>query len=256
MIPDPIIYEQYEGQISHDLLPIKRRKPKFLAWFLSILSPLQWCHDLIFNDYANGVTEPLWVSGTAYVYLDRVIYIDNAVYELQNTAGITSVVTPNLDTDNWIKVLDSFIGVRERARYTSNKLLLEYALNRYFMVSPFSAIEWGVTWSGGVPTAQTAPPDAQIYISNTRNSISNFWLSNGAPTSLTSFMSNGAQRFFLGNSYAAYSIFTFTIFIPTAVYAQIQANQVIGSGITAEQVIRSFADKFVQGGKLYQVIQY
>ena len=257
MIPNPLIYNQDEGQISNDLLPIHRRKPKFLAWFLTLLKPLQWEHDLIFNDYANGVSYPLWVTSTAYTYGTRRQYIDNAVYELQNVAGLTSSVPPNLDTVNWTKILDVFIGVRERARYNGTKLLLEYALNRYFMVTPFSHIEWGVTWAGGIPTAQTTPPYTQIYISNTYHAISNFWLSNGSPGSLTSFMNNLSifQQYFLGNAYAVYNPSSFTIFVPTAVYAQIQANQVV-SGVTAESVIRAFADNYVQAGKLYTIVTY
>lgn len=257
MIPDPIIYDQNEGQISHDLLPINRRKPKFLSWFLTLLKSLQWDHDLIFTDYAYGVMFPLWDGSVTYVYGDRVIYIDNAVYEMQNTAGLISAVSPNLDNTNWTKILDIFIGVRERARYNGDKLILEFALNRYFMVSPFSAMEWGVSWSGGVPTAESTPPYTQIYISNTNNAASNFWLSDGGVGALTSYMSAGfGQKYFLGNSYSTYSPFAFNIYVPTAVYAQIEANQVPGSGITGEDVIRSVADKYVQAGKLYSVIQY
>ena len=257
MIPNPLIYNQNEGQISNDLLPIHRRKPIFLAWFKTLLQPLQWEHDLIFNDYANGVTYPLWVTATPYTYGTRIQYIDNAIYELQNVAGLTSSVPPNLDTTNWTKILDSFIGVRERARYNGTKLLLEYALNRYFMVTPFSTIEWGVLWVAGHPVAQTTPPYTQIYISNVAHSISNFWLSDGGAGSLTSYMNTNSifQRYFIGNAYATYSPYSFTIYVPTAVYAQIQANQVV-AGVTAEDVIRAFADKYVQAGKLYQIIQY
>ena len=257
MIPNPLIYNQNEGQISNDLLPIHRRKPKFLAWFLTLLKPLQWEHDLIFNDYANGSSAPLWVVSTPYTYGQRVIYIDNAVYELINVAGLTSATPPNLDTANWTKVLDIFIGVRERARYNSQKLLLEYALNRYFMVTPFSHIEWSVTWSGGVPTAHTAPPYTQIYIANKPHTISNFWLSRFGTGSLISYMNRNShfQRYYLGRVYAPYSAISFTIYVPTAIYAIIQANQVV-AGVTAEQVIRAFADNYVQAGKIYEVVQY
>ncbi len=259
MIPDPNIYKQDAGQISNDLLPVKKRLPIHLAWLKALLSACQWDHDLIFKYYADGYVGllPVWTSGNPYVYLDRVIHIDGAVYELENTAGLaSSTLAPNIDTDNWIKILDSFIGARERARYTGQKLMLEYALNRRFFVASYSVTEWEIQWISGVPVPQSAPPFSQIYIKSANNVQTNFWLSNGGAGSLTSYMSDSGsfQGNFLGNGYNTYSPFQFTIYVPTALYAQIQSYQ--PPGVTAEQAIRSVADPLLPAGSFYEITQY
>lgn len=239
------------GQTSNDLLPVKKRTPKHLAWLRALLSAVQWDHNLIFRDYANGVSAPNWTSGNNYSYLDRIIYVDGAVYELQNMDGLTpSTEAPNISND-WIKILDSFIGARERARYNSQKLMLEYLLNRRFQVGTFSQVEWEIKWISGVPVPQSAPPYQQIYIKVTNNSLTDFWLSNG--NGLVSYMGN-SQSFFLGNAYAQFNPINFAIYVPTALYAHIGTYQL--SGVTAEAAIRSVVDNYNPAGGIYQIITY
>ena len=268
MIPNPNIYNQSEAQIVTDLSPVSRRQPKWLAWLTALLSPVQWEHDLIFNNYADGSTYPDWVSGNNYSYLDRIIFTDNSVYELQNIAGLTSdTITPPADPTNWLKVADSFIGMREQMNYNFQKLKLEMALNRYFRVSPYSLIEWAVTFSGTVPTTHAAPPYTQIYIVPTRNTLTNFWLSNGGIGSLTSYMprSSNYSRFYLGNAYSAYSVYQFTVYVPTAVYSTIGANQPPGatspditdpSPLSAGGAIRGVINKYALAGSVFQIVLY
>lgn len=254
MIPNPNIYNQDQAIISNNLLPVKKRTSTHLAWLKNLLSANQWLTDLIFKNYTDGSSYPQWASGT-YAYLDRVTYIDGAVYELQTLAGLTSSVPPNEDPDNWLIILSSFIGIREEARYTGQKLMLEYALNRRYQITPFSLIEWEIIWIAGIPTPQTVPPYTQIYITKSNNSITDFWLSNGS--GLISYMNAGSgpgSLNYLGNSYPVYSPIQFTIWVPSAVYSSIGAIQ--PAGVTADQAIRSFADKYVHAGSVYTIITY
>lgn len=248
MITPPDIYTDDEAQVSKDLMPPFRRLPKFLAWFTAILSPQQWLNDLAFAGYYGGSAAVPWVTSTTYNYGDRVKYTDYSIYESVNTSAFVSTVAPPSDlydavteTGNWIRVLDTFVGVGERVRYTGQKLMLEYILNYYFQVGTIA-----IPWLG-------ASHVNQIYIRNgSRNTA--FWLSNGAAGSLTSYMANNSvfQQYFLGNAYTLAG--NFTIFVPAAVDAAITANQV--AGVTAEDVIRSIADKYVQAGKPYQYSTY
>ena len=220
------------------------------------MSPAQWLHDLIFEDYAKGATYPNWSSGSTYYYGNRIIDWDGGVYEciVGGGFGLVSTEHPSMDTVNWIKRQDSFIGARERLGYNFQKLMLEYALNRNYQVASFSVTEWEVKWVAGAPVVQTAPPYTQIYITIANNSQSNFWLSNGA--GLNSYMANNSsyQRFFLGNTYNAYSSINFTIHVPSAVYAAIGSAQPAGS--SADQAIRSFVDQFAQAGSVYNIVTY
>lgn len=248
MITPPAIYTDNEGQVSKDLLPPFRRLPKWLAWFVSILTPQQWLNDLAFTGYYGGSTAVAWGNGNTYNYGDQVKYVDYSVYESVNTSAFVSTIAPPADiydavlgTGNWVRVLDTFVGVGERVRYTGQKTMLEYILNYYFQVGVVAT-----PWMG-------ASHVNQIYISNGIRNIA-FWLSNGAAGSLTSYMANNSvfQQYFMGNAYSLGG--NFTIYVPVAVDAAITANQV--AGVTAEDVIRSIADRYVQAGKLYDYQTY
>ena len=239
MAINPLIYSQSEAQIVSDLLPPSRRNPKWLAWLTALMSAVQYCHDLLFNDYQNGSSASAWVSGTTYAYLARVVYVDGSVYELQNTAGLTSTTSPNVDLTNWKKVLDIWIGVRERAHYNGQKIMLEYILNKYFNVSvslPFTG----------------ASHTTQIWISNS-NGTNNFWLSNYGAGARTSYLRNTFYRQFMAASNNT-SFNNFVIHVPSAVYAAIGANQ--PSGVTASQAISALANQYVQMNYTYTIVTY
>lgn len=242
MIATPAIYSDNESQVGSDLSIPQRRTTIWLNWLTAILKPQQWLNDLVFTKYYGGSSAADWNGATTYAYGDNVKYVDYSVYECINTAGITSATPPSEDTTNWIKVLDTFVGVGERVKYTGQAIVLEYVLNYYFSVGTTT-----LPWTG-------ASHVIQIYISPGTVGFG-FWMSSGNSQPLTSYMSasNAAQKNYMGIS-PSYNPNTFTINVPTAVYAAIQANQ--PSGVTAESVIRSIADKYTQAGKIYNVVQY
>ena len=243
MVTIPPIYNQNEKQIAVNLLPIQRRKPKMVGWLTSVMNPLQWLHDLSVGDYYAGSNAPTWVSGTSYIYGNRVVYFDGSVYELQNMAGLTSTTPPPQDSVNWFRILDTWIGVAERVKYTGQKVMIEYLINKYFsVISP--SIAPTIPFTGASHTIQ-------IYIVN-NTSNKGFYMGNGA-SPFQAYMGNGASnaQSFLGN---AYSLNAFTVYVPTVVDAAIAAKQV--SGITAESVVRSVLDKYVQAGKIYNYLTY
>lgn len=235
------IYDYNLNLATLQLTPPLKRKPNRLAFYGIFDTVLQRLHDGFFDRYADGDASVDWVSGGTYSYEDRVRDIDNAIYELITISGVTGLTTnPKDDTTNWIKVQNVFIGARERVQYTSQKIFIEYALNRFFKV--------------GAPTLPFtgASHTTQIWISNANNPQTNFWLSNGGNGSLTSYMSNTPQfqKYFLGNSYS-YDPNSFTIHVPVAVF-----NALGPDNATREGIIRSIADKQVQCGKIYAVVTY
>ena len=246
------IYIQNEAQISSDISPPPRRLPKWLAWLSSLLTPLQWDHDLLFsNGWTDGSTAPNWASGTTYTYGQRVVNTANedlGVYELSNVAGLTSTANPAKDTANWFKVLDTFIGVRERANYTGQGLVLEWALNRYFQVNQASLT---FPWSGPILTGA----GNQIYIGNNFNSFASFYLSNGSTGANTSYLSNNSRlsKSFLGNSYIVNGN-NFTVYVPSAIAAAITAN--LPAGQTYVNVITVFVQKYCQCNFNFNVTTY
>ena len=246
MIPLISIYQQNYGQTYNDNVPVQYRKPKFLAWGTWLFTALQWLHDLLFSGgYSDGSTAPNWVSGSNYAYGAQVIDVDYKVYSCINTAGLTGdTVNPHLDPANWFKVLDSFIGVRERAYYTGQKIMMEYLLNRYFQV--------------GVTTLpfQGASHTGQIYITKNTTNYSQFWLSNNGGQPLTSYLSNtsASQKNFLGNGYSTYQPYNFTVNVPSAIFTAIGNNQ--PPGVTATQAISAIVSKYCQANLIFNIVTY
>lgn len=222
------MYDIYIIQFSllwEKLMPPILRKSLHLAWGSVVVAPLQRLRDLIFNDYANGSHYDAYDNSTAYVIGDIVYYTDRAVYQcIENSTG-------NLPTDTnyWFKLLDNRIGVRERIKYNSQKVLFEYALNRWF----------------DVPSA-----DPQIYIQNNTIYGTAFLLGQTGAYSSTMPRSSVHQLYYLGNSYD-YRSDAFTIFVPVAVF-----NALASNNTDRENIIRNFADNYVLAGMIYSVVTY
>jgi hypothetical protein len=290
LINTPVIYSDSESQVSSDLTIPERRKPIWLNWFTALLTPQQWLNDLVFTKYHGGSTAPTWVSGNTYAYGDNALYLDNAVYECTNLSGVTSSTPPNQDTANWHKILDSFIGIAERIKYTGQKFYLEYLLNRYFQIGDVSLPWYGsqnwfnnlqyepgqnVYYTDGnlytcilAPTANQVPTDAtywtlnpQIYIIGNEVNIGDFWMgteSEGSPQPYMPIDSRFASSWMPINS-SVYQDNSFTVYVPAAVAAQITANIVAlipGSLDTYVELITSILNNYIRGGKKFNVTTY
>lgn len=216
---------------AENLLPPDKRKPKLIGFLKSLVVAVQILRDWFFNYYADGFSGDFWAGGSGYSFGEQVIGPDNAVYELINPLGITGVFTPpGLDTTNWTKIQDIYIGIRERMRYNSRKIVLEFVLNKWFRVDPL--------------------PADQIYIQNNNIYGTAFLMGNSGPTSSTMANTSGAQQYFLGNAYS-YGLYGFTIFVPTAIFDALDPDPT-----NAENIIRTIANKYVIAGMLYNVVTY
>lgn len=214
--------------IGANLLPTSLRKAIHLAWIKVILKPLSLLFDKTFLKYKDGDTITTYNNGTTYTFGDTVKYTDKSIYELIVSSSVG--VNPS-NTTNWVKVNDIFIGTDERVKYTSQKLLFEYSLNRYFEVPSI---------------------DPQIYI--TRNSIYTTPFVMGISGIYSAPMSkdSGFSTSFLGNSYTYSSLhFDYTIYVPTTLFTS------LGSTLAnRENAVRNFADKYNLAGMTYSITTY
>ena len=256
----PIIYEQDEAIISENLLPPQRRLTKWKAWLTALLSSNQWLHDLVFNSYYGGDSAANWNPATTYNYGDRVKYIDNSVYESVNLIPFVFATSPNNDLynqatgiGNWIRVLDSFIGVAERVRYNGKLIMLEWILNRYL---------------GGVSTLPipTLPFTGashvnQIYITKNVVNFSDFWMATtpqGSPQSYMPVDSKYAISF-MPITTSALQKNMFTINVPALVAAAITANIVAvipTSTNTYVELITSLIKPYVRAGRSFTIVTF
>jgi len=207
------------------LYPPILRQSLHLAWGTVVTKPLQRLRNLAFEDYANGSIATRYDNSTAYSVGDEVYYTNRSVYKCIEAS------TGNIPTDTtyWTKILDNRIGVRERIKYDSRKVLFEYALNRWF----------------DVPSA-----DPQIYITNNTIYGTAFIMGRSGTLSSTMPRSSSHQLYYLGNSYT-YRSDAFTIYVPILVFNALDTNNT-----NRENIIRNFADNYVLAGITYSVTTY
>ncbi len=205
---------------------------------------------------------------------------DNAVYQALQTIPVggepkgTNVVpdtTPAIVVDSesalnwlntgnngypylWLKVLDNFLGVNERASYSSVKLIYEYALNRWFNTSfrqPNGSAEDHVLNPLGT---------SDIYVLTNSTTYQFFW----GQAASTSYFGPGI--------FPAYNYFTpdsnyvlpkdYSIYIPVASYNALISIVVEpfviagGNSTLRDGVVRAFADLISPAGSLYDIKTY
>lgn len=216
-------------------------------------------------------TATIYVTGNRIIYLLQaggIYYGDNAVYEAisinsdgSNNAGFSNApptgnnIVPQtppasalvstvaaltwLSNYKWIQVQPNFIGANERASYSCQKLIFEYALNKWFNT-----------------TFRNPPSVSDIYIKantilNNRfyffpQSVKSFF------TTITNFPSSPSpvsDFFFPSSEFSPQN--DYTIYIPTAIYNALSITPGLRGG-----VVRAFADLINPAGAFYNIITY
>jgi hypothetical protein len=222
---------------DNELTPPKYRLSKFLSWLNCLNYPLQWLRDNWFGEYKQGSTANKFIDNNFYTTNDKVIWIDSSVYIfiLPYPEFVTiGLNAPTGDPDSaitWQKIQDVFIGVDERVRYSSQIIVLEFALNRFYQVPSI---------------------DPQIYIQN--NTVANnvFVMGNSGATS--SNMVNDSvfaeTTMFNSPTFPAY-LGNFTVYVPSALFATLGTTTQ-----NRENNIRQFVDKYRLAGIKYNVLTF
>lgn len=226
------------------LMPPNKRRTGILGFMKALTWPLQWLHTNFFSTYAAGFTGPLWTTSASWLAGDRARDIDRAVYEAQEAIAPHSLA-PRLNS-SWLKVSDIWIGVDERVLYSPLKLVLTYALNRWFDTTfrqPNGSAEDPV----GNPTGTS-----DIYITNNTTVVNQFVV----PTlEINSPVFVPKKELYGGNAVVvteqALNPYAYTINVPVAIF------NALGSTLTErENVVRSFADKYTIAGIQYNIATY
>jgi hypothetical protein len=220
------IYTFNTSTISGWLLPPVLRQLKHLAWLRVLLSPVQTLWQLIFEDYSVGTAYQDWDAITGFALGSRVRYSDLGNYECINPAGAFGAIQYPLNTVYWRKIQDNYIGIDERIKYNSQIIILEYALNRWFM--------------------NTAPNDL-IYIET--NVVTNQFLLGGSSQTSGTMANNSAyQPYFMGNTYSA-TQYDFTVYFPIALFNGLPPTL----NADKEKMIRNVVDKYNLAGMNYDI---
>ena len=172
---------------------IEQLTPKFYAfdanlyWQKSLLKPIDWLKNNLFEFYAKGLTRTLWNIATPYT-VGTIVRFDEGLYEclIANTGE-------SLTSEYWYKIQEDRIGLYTRLNFRNNKKVFEYALNNRF-------------YSSGINITNVTDANP-FYV--------------GISESSTIGISNSSLNVPLTN---AYNLFDFTINVPTAIYSGLGTN--------------------------------
>lgn len=188
-------------------MPPLLRQPTEIAWNTSLAYPLQNDNSL-FVEYITGSTYPVFTATTTYSPGNRVIYSNDAIYEnLTGSTGVYPDVASGLTT--WLQINSTFIGAEERSCYNSQKITLEYALNREYQILPFISNQ--LTWTGANHTNQ-------IYIANNKVKNNRFIMGNSgiysSTMSITGYVELVQNGDWMGRTYTGNTLYDFTVWVP------------------------------------------
>lgn len=229
------IYDWTASIFGEQFLPPYKRLDRFKSWIQVLLTPIQYDHDLFYNQYANGEYDYVWDSVSTYTKGDVVFYLD---YQLYIAIQDVPIMTPCIDTNYWVLVSEN-VGLRQRAAVTGQKLLLEWVLNKHY----------------GTTFRQPAIGTSDIYVGGI-NIDTNYFVSgiDGSESSFAAISGQDAMQF-VGISYT-YDTESLVIMVPDATLDAITQGSEVSPYPLAQKVVLFYANKFIFGGIIAKVQGY
>jgi len=228
-----IDFEQLADNLNIPLL----RKPKHTAWLNILVSPLTKLQDW-WNERLTGSSYSLFNGATNYTIYNTVRY-GRAAYWCIKTPPTGLFPLPT-DTTYWYKILDDYIGLNERSKYSAQKVMLEYALNRRFSPSTITP-----PFSSSIPS---------IYIVNHLVNLVGVLYSAPSGTNTNTWVApNTSNRFWyssLGNP-STTTVYNYTIYVPAAILSAIDSNPV-----QAKAIIEQEANRYNLAGIKFDIQSY
>lgn len=220
------IYDVNHNKQITELLPPDKRYIVQIKWLQALFAPLVWLHDLLFTSYRSGSAAENYAPGV-YNKNDQVVY-RQAVY----MSLIDNNISSPLDTLSWIKIQNNFLGAKDRVKYNGQVLVLEYALNQWFQTQ-----------------FRQPPNQSDIYLTIHRRNTPVFIV--GSNVNNSSKVGKSRSTEFVTNVYDFLPYNNMTINIPLAIWTSldtIEANR--------DRFVRSFADKYIVAGIIYNISTY
>lgn len=207
---------------ANNNLPPDKREPKIFSFVKALLSALQ-TSTTYFTLYQNGDVYTPWDVTEPYVIGDIVYYQGKNYIAIQDHTG-----RPPFDIAYWSVQNPSSLGSNERVRYQPNRLIFEYALNRYF----------------GTEFRQP-PLQSDIYITNTAY-FNPSKIIGGIESNSSAVYTNRSEGVII-NDYLVQFPYSFEINVPTVAYAAAGGN---------DEAILNFANRITVAGKTPIIVVY
>ena len=225
------LYDIDIAQFIQDVIPNSKRTKEIKAFLNGLLSGFSrtW---LTVLDYMRGADvsslTALWTAGTYFQY-EQVIYLPNGgVYEC--VVSSTSQ-EPSAGSD-WVRLLDTFIGVDESKNFTGDNLVLEYALNRRFN-----------------STFNQEPTQSDTYIETVIQPDAMFQIGGDENNSSAIYSDTCTEQVTAEDTTT--SNISMNIKIKTATWTTLGANDAKRTA-----TVREFVDRYLTAGIYYGIIVY
>lgn len=217
----------YNTTIETLLVPDKRTK-KTIAFNNALVAGIANNHNLLFNTYKEYTILPNWTAGT-YTKNELVKYGKSIFQSIEN--GNTGQPT---QSDKWRLVSENFLGSDFRLSITGSKLNLEYALNTWF----------------GTTFRQPNVGNSDIYLT-TNNFVSIPVFRVGITEIESTSVSTLTSEQLIVNNYNFSTQYNLTINFPSVMFISLGTTNDVRNSI-----VRSFADKYINAGLIYQIQTY
>lgn len=228
-----IDFEQLADNLNIPIL----RKAKHTAWLNILVSPLMKVGEW-WDKRLSGSSYPVFNGATDYAIYGTVQY-GRASYWCIETPPTGLYPLPT-DPTYWYKILDDYIGLDERSKYSAQKVMLEYALNRRF--SPLTI------------TPPFGPTPVSIYIQNNQiNTPRILWCAPKSTNTLSWIAPKSSTRLWY-TTYGSPTLtaqYNFTIYVPAAIYAAIDPTP-----LQADYLISQEVDRYNTAGIKYNIQSY
>jgi hypothetical protein len=213
-------------------IPPSKRKDTILDFLDAMLSVFQFDHDNYFTLYRQGSGAARWDSATTFADEVYIVGSDGAVYQSLQATNTGNDPTHTVNQGVWwVLVSPNFVGNDERLKYTTQKITVEWALNKWF----------GTTF-------RQPPGVSDIFIARITPSklilgrANQDGLCRGGRGNNESYMNSGRK-----NVVTSYNTATFSVNAPNAL-------QVADSDFTNKLI--NYTQKFTVVGITFTVILY
>lgn len=235
--------------LSVNMLPSAQRLPGFEMATGTLLSPVYRLQELLKRFIFGSFDLDYWRSTSTYAK-GEIVRDRTGIFESQAEGNEDNA----LNTTSWLKVLDSFIGVFERARYNGRYLYLTFALNRIFDVEIQKC---------GLPGFLQPPYPAPYDFGLGAGTFSSIYITTDELTQFSLIMYDDTTLsdtvYDMGVGYYAFddtavgdaSHYKYTVHVPVAVWNLLGADDLIRA-----TVIRAQVDKYNVTGLQYTVVTY
>lgn len=217
---------------SSELLPTHKRLEKIQDILYALHAPLNE-NATFFTYLREGTGASDYNPVTVYTFGDMASYQRRTYYRNEVTDGYSAGIAPNNET-YWVKILDENIGLDTRIRFTTEKILLEYALNIIF----------GTTFN-------QPPTLSDIYIENNYTDIDDFFVGEIDTDTATVSQTDQSSNYWVNEFDGDLSGADFIIFVPVAVWTALAATST-----ERNNIILTVANKYKLFGYTAEVQTY